>query len=509
MTRDTERAPKWSPSILPIVEVTANLAKVRDEAIKHLAKLGGVYRRDGVLVDMPGDTVREIPDGELRVKLTSACVFRETVRGVEHDVTPSYEILSAVKAKGSWPELPELAHMQSWPILRRDGSLFAAPGYDAATRTIYAPAPGAAPIIVKAAPTKAEALAAAQRLLTFIAKNRFCDDDAQARACWLGLVLTLAGRSAFDGSPAYGFDGPEVQLGKTALVKLAYGLVTGKSLDVATYYSTVEEQQKNMPLWAEDPLVLFDNLTGAFGSEVFDAALTTGKAKCRVLGATKRVVADCSRTTWAFTGSNLGTASDAPTRCIMIRLDYPSTEGNWVVELDNGAWTEKHRATAVADALTILTTYQQHAKAHGAAPIPKSARADCRYPGWDAVVRRAVLWLGLGDPFGQLQVASDTKTAGIQAALELLHARFGTAEFKAGSIPTDFGQISGETDKQHRARIELIKALGDVYGKRIDSPIKMGFALGKLRGKRLARYALAQTTVDGSTSYYFASNSAK
>jgi hypothetical protein len=168
---------------------------------------------------------------------------------------------------------------------------------------------------------------------------------------------------------------------------------------------------------AGDRLVLFDNLDGKFGNAILGAALTTTSWKDRLLGV-NRVVEAPLYMTWYATGNNVAVGADTSRRICPIRLEtdmerpeerkgfrFPS-----LLEHVNAS-----RGRLLGAALTILRAYCV------AGRPDQGLSAWGSFEGWSALVRGAVVWVGMPDPAEarvQLQEQSDTTAESMAALLE-------------------------------------------------------------------------------------------
>ena len=97
--------------------------------------------------------------------------------------------------RGEWT-FPVLAGISDTPVLRADGTIHDVPGYDLASRMVFAP--WCAWPAIKRAPTKEDAIAAYRELC-----DPFCDFPFAApyyKAAAIVYTLTIIGRSAIGGS---------------------------------------------------------------------------------------------------------------------------------------------------------------------------------------------------------------------------------------------------------------------------------------------------------------------
>jgi hypothetical protein len=72
---------------------------------------------------------------------------------------PKY-VLPALRKLGRYPGLPPIEAIVEAPVLRTDGRVLSAPGYDAASRLYYHPREGLSVPVIPEAPTQAQARAA-------------------------------------------------------------------------------------------------------------------------------------------------------------------------------------------------------------------------------------------------------------------------------------------------------------------------------------------------------------
>ncbi len=476
-------APSVTPSAkqdprLRIVVKDDALADMRDAAISSLNRRGDIFVKDGVIVDVTATGYRTTTREHL------AAVLSETARFVrvsvdkegnfrDKAVEAPRNVVDAVLKLGNYPSLRPLRAVVTNPALLPSGRVITEAGYDAESALIYRPT---AAISVPSAPTKADADAAAKRLLGFVKHTQWCDE--RGPSVWLSLVLTIVGRAAMPTVPSFGFDAAVRQSGKTSLVKIAYGITHGKTIGLGgSIGKNEEENEKRLAQWSEESVVLFDNLAEPMSSVTLDAAITGGTVKPRLLGKNKAIVCDLTSTTFTYTGNNLTLGDDAASRTLIARIKQP-THRNYDFSVDDGAYYATQRPGAVSDALTIL-------RAFIVAGSPQSKGGDyCRFPEWERLIRAAVKWLGMPDPWGG-EVVDQTDITRNEAMLALAEwqAMRGNvwAVFYAGDINCDRFKDQTETDDAYRARRRVVEALSEIAGKKCENAIHVGRALQKLR----------------------------
>lgn len=468
---------KQDPRLRIVVKDDA-LADMRDAAISSLTRRGDIFVKDGQIVDVTATGYRTTTREHL------AAVLSETARFVRVSVDKDgsfrdkavevpRNVVEAVLKLGNYPSMRPLRAVVTNPALLPSGRVLIDAGYDAESALIYRPT---ATIPVPSAPTKADAEAAAKRLLGYVKHTQWCDE--RGPSVWLSLVLTIVGRAAMPTVPSFGFDAAVRQSGKTSLVKIAYGITHGKTIGLGgSIGKNEEENEKRLAQWSEESVVLFDNLAEPMSSVTLDAAITGGTVKPRLLGKNKAIVCDLTSTTFTYTGNNLTLGDDAASRTLIARIKQP-THRNYDFSVDDGAFYATQRPGAVSDALTIL-------RAFIVAGSPQSKGGDyCRFPEWERLIRAAVKWLGMPDPWGG-EVVDQTDITRNEAMLALAEwqAMRGNvwAVFYAGDINCDRFKDQTETDDAYRARRRVVDALSEIAGKKCENAIHVGRALQKMR----------------------------
>ncbi len=165
-----------------------------------------------------------------------------------------------------------------------------------------------------------------------------------------------------------------------------------------------------------DRLVLLDNLEGKFGNGTIDRLLTATTWKDRVLGENRQIEMPLWAT-WFATGNNVRIQADTTRRVCHIRLESPLEKPEDRTDLrrpDLLVWVTTERPKLLGAALTILAAYTR-----GGRPSVPLGSLGKRRGVWSALVRAAILWIGLPDPArtrSLLQDSADVE-AGAAAAL--------------------------------------------------------------------------------------------
>ena len=232
--------------------------------------------------------------------------------------------LVVVRDVASLPELPlpGLAGIIEAPTIRPDGSLLTEPGYDAATRLYYDPAPGLSVPPIPQAPSSGEVRGALRTLHDLLCDFPFVDASSQAHA--YALLLTPILRPFIRGhAPLLLVDKPAAGTGASLLVELAAIAATGRAAALMTAPSDDAEWRKKLTSLLMDgaAFISIDNVEGRLASPSLAAVLTSTTWRDRVLGRSETVSLDMAATSWAATGNNVQLGGDLPRRAIWIRMD--------------------------------------------------------------------------------------------------------------------------------------------------------------------------------------------
>jgi hypothetical protein len=494
--RATEQSSTVDGEGRPVIWLTPDEHLTNDQAAAALARDPTIYQRSGVglvhvVRDATGSRIRRAPNAprivqlplpRLRERLTAAARFVVKPEGkpLQHKHPPDY-CVAAVAARGEWPGIRYLTGVVTSPVLRRDGTILAQPGYDAATGLLYEP--NGDPPCVPDSPTGdniRQALAALEDVVIDFPFSR-----PTHQATWVAFVLTLLARHAFDGpAPLFLIDGNVRGCGKGLLCTVAGIIATGHDVAVTPYVDDNAEMRKQITtaVIAGDPVVLLDNVESTLGGAALDAALTAPKWRDRILGRSESIELPLSAV-WAATGNNVVLLGDTARRTGLIRLESPlespDERGNFR-HPNLLAWVRQERPRLLGAALTILRGYcaagrpDQRLKPWGS------------FTGWSELVRSAVVWAGLPDPG---ETRQDSKQADREASR--LPAILAGIEFldAAGAGVTAMEivhRIGGSADQMGPSELALRDALTDLCrskGAEMPSPRSIGMRLHHLRGR--------------------------
>jgi hypothetical protein len=391
------------------IEIGPDESRVVDEAIAALAPIDNIYQRGGSLVHVvdgadaprgiarPKDAPRIAPvqHARLRELLADAATWYQPVNDEKRERKhPPDWAVKAIDARGQWRGIRRLEAVVESPVLRADGTIMQRPGYDEATGLVFRPSQEFPPAAEK--PTRAQAVAAANKLLEVVQDFPFASDAH--RAAWLAATLTPLARYAFHGcAPLFLIDANVRGCGKSLLADATSQIVAGREMARMSLPRDDDEFRKRITALAVagESLILIDNIVGTFGSASLDAALTATAWSDRILGQTAIASGVPLFSTWFATGNNIVLAADTARRALHIRLESPEEnpeERSGFHHADLLAWVRRNRARLSVDAVTILAGY------FAAGRPDMQLKPWGSFEAWSAIVRQAIVWAGLPDP---------------------------------------------------------------------------------------------------------------
>jgi hypothetical protein len=358
----------------------------------------------------------------LRRRLMESCAFMSTERGKRKGVAAPPDLVDMILAEGG-AGAPRLQGIMTAPVLRPDGTILAAEGYDPGTG-LFTDLGGIAFPAIAEAPSQTEAAAALDQLRreAFEGFPFACESDFAVAAA---AFLTGLGRRAIGAAPMFIAVAPAQGTGKTALAELIAHLAFGYLPGAQGWPAKEEEREKTILAVLREgaQVVFFDNVKdgGALDSPALARAITGSTYKARVLGVSESAEVPSSAL-WLATGNNISAAGDLPSRAFICSLDARTERPDMRTHgRDLKDWADLHRPRMVALGLTILRAYQ-------AAGCPDIIRVPSRFRGWDRMVRAPLAF-----------------AAGVDCLAEKL-------------------QAAGEDDPDQAARRELLDAWAELYG---------------------------------------------
>jgi len=322
----------------PEIEVKGRqLSDISNESLDILVTSNApptIFRRGGEAVTVVTDQ-----DGRVRINSVNTDRLRHHMSQVArwvHIITtvedgeeveikvnkfPPLEVIRDLLAR-DWDAMPGLDGVVEIPILRPDGTMLAANGYDRETR-LWMDLPEDLEIPpVPERPSHDDVRIAREVLEESLTEFCFSDEASMVNA--VGLILSTVLRSSVPGLiPMAVVDAPVAGSGKTILVNLASIIAHGRPAPMsAAPNGNDEELRKRITaaLMTGEAMMVFDNVDRQLRSPILAQALTAPVWSDRVLGVSKNVELK-QHSMWAATGNNVEIGGDLPRRCYLIRLD--------------------------------------------------------------------------------------------------------------------------------------------------------------------------------------------
>ncbi|WP_329292898.1 bifunctional DNA primase/polymerase [Streptomyces pseudovenezuelae] len=328
-----------------------------------------------------------------------------------------------ILGRRDWPLQP-LRGIVTAPVVRPDGSLVQAPGYDRATGLYMhprVPLRRLQPQVSRESVERAKDIVLNQMLADF----PFVDDSDRAQ--YLGALLSPIIRPYVPGpTPLVVITGTSQASGKT-LLKDVFGRLYG--LAETPWAENDAELRKAITakLWdCGDPIIAMDNLPNGhiIKSPILSSLVTGATWSDRLLGSTSSVTMPNDRL-WVLTGNNLRTGGDNGRRTLWVRLDpdcpNPDQRDNFTVG-DLRIWLADNASTIVAALVTMVRGWLA-----GGAKTVNTRMGD--YSSWASVIAGILDYLkvpGWLANRGEASTALDDEAQEWAAFLTEWHQKIGT-----------------------------------------------------------------------------------
>ncbi|MEH1017976.1 hypothetical protein V6U90_33595, partial [Micromonospora sp. CPCC 206060] len=283
----------------------------------------------------------------------------------EDEVTPPREVLSAVLARKTWPNVPPLRGIIGAPVLRRDGTLLQRPGYDPATGLYLASKVALPP--VPEAPTPQQVHDARTFLL-----GRFLRDFPWAspadRANYVALLATPILRHYTRSLTPFALIDATMPASGKSILTAGPGMLYGQRM--MPWADSEEELRKSITavLAEQVGVVIWDNVPegSVIDSAVLAQLVTNGVWSDRQLGASRNIATVNDRL-WMATGNNLQVGGDMASRTVRVHLDpnMPHPElrdqtGFGIPHLDQWITDPTNQLTVLWHLLVLVLDWTRH-----------------------------------------------------------------------------------------------------------------------------------------------------
>ena len=392
---------------LPRVSKAALDALVAANEPPRIFHYGGMVSR--LESDERGSPIlRELIEDRARYELArSARYVKWDSKGNVRDALPPWHVVKDVLVTPELP-LPVLSRITEVPTFATDGTLNQSPGYNAASKTFYAPAAG----FVLPPITREPSAKIIENAKTFIIQDLLGDFPfigPAELANAIALLLDPYVRDMIDGpTPLRVIDAPSPGSGKGLLASVLLAPAIGREPAVMAAPHDDDEWRKRIfaTLRTSPSAILIDNVTGALYSGSLAAALTGIWIEDRVLGASQmvRVPIRCS---WVATANNVTMSTEIARRTVRIRLDAKADrpwQRTGFAHSDLRTWTQQNRVKIVWYGLVLVRAWLNEGS-------PLGTKTLGSYERWSAVLGGILGSVGIPDFLGNLEELYETADA--------------------------------------------------------------------------------------------------
>jgi hypothetical protein len=475
-----------------IVVNNRHLRDVTADALEALAAHNNppdVFVRAGRLVRVRQDEngtpqIQTMEDSHVKGRLARVADFVRATEKGETRVSPPDVVVKDIQALDSWPFPPLEAVVES-PVMRPDGTIFDAPGYDPETRLYYRPVEDFDIPPIPETPA-AEDIRAAISLLDE-AVGEFPYEDEASAANTLALMLTALVRQVVAGPvPLALIDKPQAGTGGSLLAETVAVIGSGRTAEMLGAPRDEEEWRKQITakLSAGATMITVDNVEGALYAPSLARALTARTWTDRVLGRSETVTVS-QRATWIATGNNIQLRGDLPRRCYWIRLDAresrPWQRRNFR-HPDLLGWVTRNRGRLVHALLTLARGWFAAGKPK-APDLPQLGS----FEAWTEIVGGMVAYAGIPGFLGNLSALYDKADEGNAEWEEFLHAWWETFAEEPVTVAQLTKRVETDDDLREALPPDLAEALDKSKG---SFSRRLGNALSKRSGTRYGEDAL-------------------
>jgi hypothetical protein len=386
---------------------------------------------------------------------------------------------------------PALSGITETPVIRRDGSILATPGFDKKTGLVYVPPKGFSLPAVPLCPDRADIQHAIDAVDDVIGEFPFVDDSSKENA--IGAMVTPICRPAIDGpTPLEIIDATDAGSGKTLLTEIISIAATGRPGSLFSAPAEEEEWRKALTsiVLQGCPVVVIDNVTRRLDSAALCKVLTLTETVHgdRLLG-TNQTASAPVLSCWLATGNNIQLGGDMPRRCVWVRMDpkcaRPFQRKGFRHE-NLKAWTVRNRSQLICALLTLARAWFSAGK-----PLPKLTPLGS-FEEWSVIVGGILQHAGFKYFLAnsdKLYSQSDSESEEWEAFLLAVHEEC-PDEFYVADITTKITQkpqagFGGIVD--HPRSEALHNTLPDFLAEFQDRPGPLRRRLGKCFASRVGR----------------------
>ncbi|WP_417270400.1 hypothetical protein [Celeribacter sp.] len=393
--------------------------------------------------------------------------------------------------------LPKLAAVVDHPVLRRDGTLIEKAGFDAATGIYVQNGVARFPKIeTEFDPERIKDLV--DTCLKPFRRYSYAD-HIKGRTAMLAAVLTAVLRPAMETAPMIAVTSPEIGVGKSFIAQALGVIATGELPQMKSVERSSSSEMRKLlfaDLLEQNPVMVYDNMDGAFRNEVLTSFITTPVWSDRVLGESRTGGSIRNTALLVTNGVNMSFPRGMSRRYLLIDL-RPPCENHITADFGFTPQGEAklRRPEIVAAALGIATAAQPDTPYRGTLGSFETWTRLVR----DPIVRlmKEVPDLGLCDPLNlfkdAMNNAVDDET--YRTFLETLYNVIGGGDFEANDArqaindSVELGELIREisdsdptlSNRSVAAILGKLRGL-DLNGVKLTSKKRQGRNLWKIEG---------------------------
>ena len=430
----------------------ALVLRVEDILIKRDAQ---IFRRGSTLVEVVSDrplpgldntmpTVQLLPLnierlGQLTGRLIDFRRWDKRARGFL-PCPPPGDLMKHLMARGVRSSLRRINFVATAPMIRPDGSILSAPGYDVATE-VYLAGNVDLPALPDN-PTRDDGLEALKFAAVLFSECAFADKDQGYPFTSVGLSAVLSvlvagmSRLLISGIPMLTCAAATPGSGKSFIGRLLGIWLTGRDIpvsNVAAGSSGELDKRLNAGLLGGAPMVHLDNCNGRLVSDLLCQILTERTVAVRPLGVSEEVNISGMPMVLA-NGNNVQVDENLARRTLMVELDA----GMERPELRNfnlrpDGMLRADRGAYIAAILTAIRAFLLALSRGDAKSISPSAGS---FNDWSDYARSMLVWYGFRDPIEAMAIAQveDPEKAARASVFKGLFELFQQGAFTVGKI---------------------------------------------------------------------------
>lgn len=375
--------------------------------------------------------------------------------GAEVETFCPIEVAGVVAGMPEWPGVRVLDGISRLPLLRPDGTMATANGYDPETRLWLDVDDDLRDLEVPECPTPEEVASAVGVLLGVYSGFPFVGDADRANAIGLGLTAYVRQVVRDLLVPVHVVTAPAQSSGKSILGMTLPGTLAGGHMD-APMSTSPEEQRKSITSVLRStsaPLLCWDNLEegSEVESPVLAQLLTTHVWDDRVLGGSEYGRFPNDRI-WTVTGNRLTVGPDLRPRAVLVDMDAGMERPEvrtFSQRLDDDEVLRGLRRELVTAAFTVTRAWVL-----AGMPSRTDGEPMRQFTRWAQAVGGLLEFIGVEGHLGNRSAMDDLdESSAIMAGwLRWLHGHFGGEPFTAHEV---VGAISGdeESEEVHPANV--------------------------------------------------------